>query len=305
MFSGLTLSDDPETVTPTVRFLGEATGQVVERRLTPVVAQASAGKAYTRTLTRLVKGPDADDTYQVTINLRVGQRLVSQGDLGTLEVVPLLNYTLRVVLLLGALGALLTSAIVTRRRAVRVTAVLAQLVIAGVFWRSLLGGHTVFLLLVGTLAVVARLRTDPESFLSRGSLVLVLFDELYWGFMVNGGRWTGLVLSGTALALLGLGLGRLVRRPRLRALGALTLATLLTLLYVTTSLYKAFFLDVPAISVAGDAGQVGRLLDSVWLATRPTHLLAAFTPLGMLVAWLVLRARTLENRTLGISAPSP
>ncbi len=256
-----------------VRFTPVSGGADVVRDLTPIWARPGAGEAWWRPALRVVKGPDAKGEYTVGLESG-GRRLATTAT----TVVGPWGYAAAVSAVVLVLGTLLGLAVLRSGRW-RWASLTGAALLAGVTGPWWVGGQVAFVLLGPVLAGLRRSAVGRATFVSRASLAVLCFQELYWGTVVNGAFWTAPVVSLTGLLGVAYLAGRLVRSDARRAALALVLAALGSVLYVATNIYKAFFLDIPAIAVAGDAGQVGRLLDSVLLVTRVTHLLALCLPL--------------------------
>lgn len=273
--------DGLDKVTPTLRFTPRDGGSAVVRELGPIWVRAAAGDAWWRPTARVAKGPDAPGDYDVTLIVARQGEVLAEVPVGATQVIGPWRYTAGVAALLLAIGGALGAAVYRRGR-VRAALVGGALLVAGVFWSWLLGGQALFLLLAPVLAVLRRGAPTRARFLSRAALAVLIYQELYWGALVNGAFWTAPVIGVSAICGVAWGLARIVRSERWRAGVAVALATAGSWLYVATNIYKAFFLDIPAIAVAGDAGQVGRLLDSIVLVTRVSHVLAVALPLVIL-----------------------
>jgi hypothetical protein len=170
----------------------------------------------------------------------------------------------------------------TRPGRLRGSLILALLLCLPLWGPMLLGGHLAFL--VAGLGLLALARKRPTLWLREASLCLCVCGELYWGTLVMGSNWTAPVMSLTFLALCWLGIRRVVRSERALDWLAWTASLLLTALYVSTNLYKAYFLDFPSFAAFGSAGQVGQIVDSILSVFQFTHLLALLAPFVVLVS---------------------
>ncbi len=278
-------------------------GPTVERRAYPVIIETTLGEPTTRWASRVVKVPDLIGDYSVSASALLlpcdapsggkgpplspafdllNGRLAAPGLGEPLAVRSLPTYLAILALIALAVCVPLTAAAFSPSRRARWLGVALGTVLGISTWHYWLGGQVLFLALWIALVVVIGRAPTRDAAVTRGSVVFMVASELYWGSLVNGTFWTAPVISLSVLFAIVALFGKAMTRPRLRAIGAFLFAQLLAALYVCANIYKAFFLDIPAIAVAGDAGQIDRLLDSIAKVTLPTHIIAVAMPCLML-----------------------
>lgn len=278
-------SPDHETaeLVPVLRWTHDETGQVQEKRLTAVKPGSSR--------LRVVQGPELGGPWTVQLVLTHGPDEVSVSETTGVRVIGLWSFFL---LLMGLFAALIASVLVSFRGNNKTRLIVAgSLLITGWMWvPMIMAGYTLFGLLFGLLTGLAvRFRDVPAQFLTVASIVIVIFGELYWGAITNGTFWTAPVISLTLLWFLWRGLGLIFRGDKTLAWATWAGALVVCVLYITLNVYKAFFLDYPSIAVSGDAGQLGRVWDSISHVFRVTHVMGLLLPLGVLATYLVMRRR--------------
>ncbi|MBT9558970.1 MAG: hypothetical protein IV100_23260 [Myxococcales bacterium] len=297
---------------PVLHFVPTGGGPTVERRAWPIALEMTTLEAETRWASRVVKVPDLLGDYSVSASAvllpcdapaggpgaplsaafdDLNGRLAAPGTARALVVESLPTYLAILALVALVVAAPWTAAAVARsRRALGVGLAIGTIGALG-SWRYWLGGQVLFLALWLLLAVIIARAPSRDVAVTRGSVALMVASELYWGSLVNGTFWTAPVISLSVLMGLVALFGKAITRPRPRAISAFVCAQFLAVLYVCANIYKAFFLDIPAIAVAGDAGQIDRLLDSIAKVTLPTHVIAVSMPAMMLAVIAVTPRR--------------
>lgn len=290
---GTSTTDEIAGIKPVLTFVPEGGGGSITRRLSNVWVEAPPGEQYTRVAFRLVKGPPLPGTYGVHVELRQEADVVSTADAGSIRIVGLGSFLLLVIALFGALlSAAAVLAARGRSRRVRLSAGAALLITVPLWVPMLLAGYAAFLGLALLLTWLARRATTADAFLVGGTCATVAFLEVYWGTVVNGAYITAPIVSLTLLYLVYRGVdAALRRRPGARKWTIYGLGVALTGLYLSMSLYKAFFRDYPALMATGNAGQIGDILDSTWHVFRTTHALTAALPIVLLVIYLRKKPR--------------
>ena len=253
-------------------------GEITRRRITAICPNAFG------VTTRMMRTPERPGRYTLRIQLRNGEDVVVETHPRSTQVWSIaayLPFLLLVFLLLTGATHLLGP---SRPRRLRLLVGGVLLASAFLWLPLLLGGHALFLAaLIGISHYARRPELNPTTFLRRASCALVVFGELYWGFVVNGSFWTAPVFSLSLLYVIYRGLRRVVTQPERQAFVVWLGAMALSVLYVVVHIYKAFFLDFPALSALSQSGQVGQVFDSVVKVFRSTHALALLLPLFVLM----------------------
>ena len=280
---------DVVCVETTIRWQHAGTGEVFERQLQDGCTRGGEGERWSRMFPKLAKVPDLRGTYEVQLEFTSGGHVVSRTAPSSVRVIGLLPFTGIVLLLFAALIWAGAAALRWRDRSAWVVAVAT--VATSPFWGPLLmGGHAFFLpVYAGLVALRLRFATDPDAFLRWAAVWQIALFEIYWGTLVNNSYATAAIVSLSLLYLVYRGLARLIRTPRRLSLLLLFLSSVLSLFYVAMNLYKLFFLDYPALAVAGDSGQVSDITDSIAHVFAVTHVLTLLAP--FFVAGLYADAR--------------
>jgi hypothetical protein len=296
---------------PIFHFVPTGDAPTLERRGWPIALQTTAGEATSSWASRVVKVPDLHGDYTVSASLvllpcdaptggpgaplsaafdPLNGQLAAPGSASELTVHGLPTYLAILASIAFLVAAPWTVAAFARSRRVVGIGLALGAIGAATSWRYWLGGQVLFLALWLVVAAVIARAPSRDTAVTRGSVVFMVASELYWGSLVNGTFWTAPVISLSVLMGLLALFGKAITRPRPRAISAFVFAQFLAVLYVCANIYKAFFLDIPAIAVAGDAGQIDRLLDSIAKVTLPTHVIAVVMP-AMMLAVIVVTPR--------------